>query len=57
MQLSGPRSRMGVRFGLLLALWRWIQSSRTCWGSDGFHLAALPPQEERHAWPYLQGVC
>ena len=32
MQLSGPRSRMGVRFGLLLALWRWVQSSRTCWG-------------------------
>ena len=31
MQLSGPRSRMGVRFGLLLALWRWVQSSRTCW--------------------------
>ena len=23
MQLSGPRSRMGVKFGLLLALWRW----------------------------------
>ena len=23
MQLSGPRFHMGVRFGLLLALWRW----------------------------------
>ena len=32
MQLSGPRSRMGVRFGLQLALWRYVQSSRTCWG-------------------------
>ena len=32
MQLSGPRPCMGVRFGLLLALWRWVQSSRTCCG-------------------------
>ena len=31
MRLSGLRSRMGVRFGLLLALWRWVWSSRTCW--------------------------
>ena len=32
MQLSGPQSRMGVRFELQLALWPWVQSSKPCCG-------------------------
>ena len=50
MQLSGPRSRMGCEVvGSCLLSGVGSKAQGHAGGSDGFLLAALPPQEERHA--------